>query len=126
MFFDPFAIQYVNTVIVDKINELDHQRVSLEEQSQSLKKIEEEQEKEQRKLSFYASVTKIIPNLENRSKIAGQYATLCLVILHYCYTLTCYPDIVERDKKAVENFEFDPSQEDAFDICNNTWKMINL
>lgn len=93
-------------VVVDKINELDHQRFSLEEQSQRLKKLEEEQEKEQRKLSFYASVTKIIPDLESQSKISGH--------------------IVERDKKTVEKFEFDPLQEDAFDICNKTWKMINL
>ncbi|XP_021769665.1 protein diaphanous homolog 1-like [Chenopodium quinoa] len=93
-------------VIVDKINELDHQRLSLEEQSQRLKKLEDEHEKEQRKLSFYASVTKIIPDLENPSKISGH--------------------IIDRDKKAVEKFEFDPLQEDAFDICNKTWKMINL
>lgn len=91
--------------IVDKINDLDHQRYSIEEQSQRLKKLEEEQEKEQRKLSFYASVTKTIPNLESQSKISGH--------------------IVERDKKAVQKFEFDPLQEDAFDICNKTWKMIN-
>ncbi|KMT12386.1 hypothetical protein BVRB_5g103190 [Beta vulgaris subsp. vulgaris] len=91
--------------IVDKINDLDHQRYSIEEQSQRLKKLEEEQEKEQRKLSFYASVTKTIPNLESKSKISGH--------------------IVERDKKAVQKFEFDPLQEDAFDICNKTWKMIN-
>lgn len=40
-------------------------------------------------------------------------------------TLICILDIVERDKKAVQKFEFDPLQEDAFDICNKTWKMIN-
>uniref|UniRef100_A0A803MK49 Kinetochore protein Spc24 n=1 Tax=Chenopodium quinoa TaxID=63459 RepID=A0A803MK49_CHEQI len=98
--------QIAISVIVDKINELDHQRLSLEEQSQRLKKLEDEHEKEQRKLSFYASVTKIIPDLENPSKISGH--------------------IIDRDKKAVEKFEFDPLQEDAFDICNKTWKMINL
>ncbi|XP_021744805.1 uncharacterized protein LOC110710773 [Chenopodium quinoa] len=93
-------------VIVDKINELDHQRLLLEEKSQKLKKLEEEHEKEQRKLSFYASVTKIIPDLASPSKISGH--------------------IVDREKKTVEKFEFDPLQEDAFDICNKTWKMINL
>lgn len=91
-------------VIVEKINELDNQRLSIEEQSQRLKKLEEE-EKEMRKLSFYASVTKIIPDLESKSTISGY--------------------IVERNKKVVEKFEFDPNKEDEFDICNKTWKMIN-
>ncbi|KAK9715985.1 hypothetical protein RND81_06G203800 [Saponaria officinalis] len=91
--------------LVDKINELDDQRLSIEAERQRLKKVEEEEEKQQRKLSFYASVTKIIPDLESCSKICGH--------------------IVERDKKVVEKFEFDPSKEDAFDICNKTWKMID-
>ncbi|KAL9247038.1 hypothetical protein vseg_020509 [Gypsophila vaccaria] len=91
--------------LVDKINELDEQRVSIESERQRLKKLEEEEEKEQRKLSFYASVTKIIPDLGSHSKICGHF--------------------VERDKKVVEKFEFDPTKEDTFDICNKTWKMID-
>uniref|UniRef100_M1D2S2 Uncharacterized protein n=2 Tax=Solanum tuberosum TaxID=4113 RepID=M1D2S2_SOLTU len=58
------------------------------------------------KLSLYASVTSIIPDLNDQSKISGH--------------------IVERDKKVVENFEFDSSNQTAFDTCNNIWKMINL
>ncbi|XP_074270706.1 kinetochore protein SPC24 homolog [Silene latifolia] len=91
--------------LVAEIDELDEQRVSIEKQRQRLKKLEEEEEKEQRKLSFYASVTKIIPDLESNSKICGH--------------------IVNRDKKVVKKFEFDPAKEDAFDICNKTWKMID-
>lgn len=93
-------------VIVGEISDLDNQRVSIEEKSRSLKKLEEEQEKDRLKLSFYASATKIVPDLEMGSKISGH--------------------IVERDKKKLEKFEFDPLQEDGFDICNKTWKMINL
>jgi len=36
------------------------------------------------------------------------------------------PDIVERDKKVVEKFEFNPEDATAFDICNSIWKMISL
>ncbi|KAA8517732.1 hypothetical protein F0562_015209 [Nyssa sinensis] len=93
-------------VITDEINDLEHQRVSVEERRQILKKLEQEELRAQRKLSMYASVTNIIPNLDDQSKISGH--------------------IVERDKKVVEKFEFDPAKETAFDTCNSLWKMINL
>ncbi|KAF3622370.1 putative protein FRIGIDA-like [Capsicum annuum] len=136
--------QALNTsiqVITDEINGLDHQRASIEEQRKLLKKLEQDQLRadlpapltsEQAhvmvtlpprvgqmgrkhlglasangmKLSLYASVTSIIPDSDDQSKISGH--------------------IVERDKKVVENFEFDPSKLTAFDICNNIWKMINF
>lgn len=34
-------------------------------------------------------------------------------------------DIVDRDTKAVEKFEFDPTKLTAFETCNGIWKMIN-
>uniref|UniRef100_A0A5B7C9I4 Kinetochore protein Spc24 n=1 Tax=Davidia involucrata TaxID=16924 RepID=A0A5B7C9I4_DAVIN len=92
-------------VIADGINDLEHQRVSVEERRQILKKLEQEELRAQRKLSMYASVTNIIPNLDDQFKISG-------------YT-------VERDKKVVEKFEFFPAKETAFDTCNSIWKMIN-
>ncbi|PHU20216.1 hypothetical protein BC332_11367 [Capsicum chinense] len=101
--------QALNTsiqVITDEINGLDHQRASIEEQRKLLKKLEQDQLRAEMKLSLYASVTSIIPDSDDQSKISGH--------------------IVERDKKVVENFEFDPSKLTAFDICNNIWKMINL
>ncbi|KAH9607534.1 hypothetical protein KSS87_017464 [Heliosperma pusillum] len=111
--------QIAISVLVANIDELDEQRVAIEKQRQRLKKLEEEEEKAQRKLSFYASVTKIIPDLETKSKICGR-------ILVYVAALLCpYNYIVNRDKKVVEKFEFDPAKEDAFDICNKTWKMID-
>ncbi|XP_059668052.1 kinetochore protein SPC24 homolog isoform X3 [Cornus florida] len=91
--------------ITDEINDLEHQRVSIEERKQLLKKVEQEELRAQRKLSMYASVTNIIPNLDDQSIIS---------------------DIVDREKKVVEKFEFHPGKETAFDTCNGIWKMINL
>jgi hypothetical protein len=32
---------------------------------------------------------------------------------------------VDRDKKVVEKFEFDPRKIDSLDVCNGIWKMIS-
>ncbi|KAI3474365.1 hypothetical protein Pfo_029226 [Paulownia fortunei] len=93
-------------VIINEIEDLERQRVSGEEEMQTIKKFEQDELRAQMKLSMYASVTNIIPYLDDLSKISGH--------------------IVERDKKVVEKFEFDPSKVTAFDTCNNIWKMINL
>lgn len=92
-------------VISNEINELDHQRVSIEERKQMLRKFEQDKIKEQRRLSMYASITNIIPDVEDQSRISGHK--------------------VDRDKKVVEKFEFDPAKMTAFDACNSIWKMIN-
>ncbi|KAF7825501.1 kinetochore protein SPC24-like protein [Senna tora] len=55
-------------------------------------------------LSMYASVTNIVPNLDDQSKISGY--------------------IVEKDKNAVEKFEFDSSKITALDVCNEIWKIV--
>lgn len=91
--------------ISDEINELDRQRVSIEERKQALKKLEQDELKEQRKLSMYASVTNLIPNLEDQSRISGH--------------------IVDKEKKVVEKFEFDATKMAAFDACDSIWKMID-
>ncbi|KAL4312370.1 hypothetical protein GQ457_01G018990 [Hibiscus cannabinus] len=91
--------------IGNEIIELERQRVSIEEQKKKLRKFEQDKFKEQRKLSMYASITNIIPDMEDQSKISG--------------------NIVDRDKKAVKRFEFDPSKMTAFDACDSLWKMIN-
>ncbi|EEF35684.1 conserved hypothetical protein [Ricinus communis] len=54
------------------MNDLECQRTFVEEQRQTMKKIEQEELRAQRKLSMYASVTNIIPNLDNHSKISGR------------------------------------------------------
>ncbi|OMO97660.1 hypothetical protein COLO4_14480 [Corchorus olitorius] len=91
--------------ISNEINELERQRASIEERKQILRKLDQDKLKEQRKLSMYASITNIIPDLEDQSKISGH--------------------MVDRDKKVVEKFEFDPAKMTAFEACDNLWKMIN-
>ncbi|XP_042012196.1 kinetochore protein SPC24 homolog [Salvia splendens] len=92
--------------IVNEIDDLEHKRESVEEQRQTIKKLDQDQVRDQMKLSMYASVTNTIPYLDNPSRISGH--------------------IVERDRKVVEKFEFDPSTATTFDTCNSIWKMINL
>ncbi|KAI3831550.1 hypothetical protein MKX03_029508, partial [Papaver bracteatum] len=52
----------IYTIVSDKINELEQQRVSLEEREQNLKN----------KLSMFVSVTNIIPNMDIGTKISGR------------------------------------------------------
>ncbi|KAL1816959.1 hypothetical protein ACET3Z_019533 [Daucus carota] len=88
------------------INDLEHQRVSIEERRENLRKLDKRDSRAQMKLSMYASVTNIIPKLdEQQSAISGH--------------------IVEREKKVVQNFEIDPLKMSPYDTCNHIWKMIN-
>ncbi|KAK1398163.1 Kinetochore protein Spc24 [Heracleum sosnowskyi] len=101
------SFDYVNTLITSDIDDLEHQRVSIEERRESLRKLEKQDLRAQMKLSMYASVTNVIPKLdEQQSAISGH--------------------IVEREKKVVQNFEFDPLKMSPYDTCNRMWKMINL
>ncbi|KAL9428716.1 hypothetical protein AB3S75_030663 [Citrus x aurantiifolia] len=93
-------------LIANEINDLERERVAIEEQKQTLKKFKQDELKAEMKLSMYASVTNIIPNLDDQSKIAGY--------------------IVDRDKKVIDKFEYDPAKMAASDICHNIWKAINL
>ncbi|KAI3994324.1 hypothetical protein MKX01_012581 [Papaver californicum] len=96
----------IYTVLSDKINDLEHQRVSIEEREQNLKKVDKDEIREQRKLSMYASVTNIIPNMDTGTKISGH--------------------IVEREKRTVEMFEFETTNSSSsIEICNNLWNMID-
>ncbi|KAE9447588.1 hypothetical protein C3L33_20513, partial [Rhododendron williamsianum] len=96
----------INTVITNEIGDLEHQGVSVEERRLLLKTLEQEELRTQMKLSMYASVSSIIPNLEDHSKISGH--------------------VVQRDKKVVEMFEFDPLKATSFDYCNSIWEMVGL
>lgn len=94
-------------VITSDTNDLERQRISIEERRESLRKLEKHDLRAQMKLSMYASVTNVIPKLdEQHSTISGH--------------------IVEREKKVVQNFEFDPLKTSPYDTCNRIWKMINL
>ncbi|RZC70090.1 hypothetical protein C5167_033255 [Papaver somniferum] len=86
----------IHTIVSDKINELEQQRVSLEERERNLKKADKDEFREQKKLSMYASVTNIIPNMDIGTKISGH--------------------IVEREKRTVETFEFEAA---------NSWVFLN-
>lgn len=91
--------------IIYEINDLEHQRVSVEERNQIVMKLKQDDQRAESKLSMYASVTNIIPSLDDELKISGH--------------------IVERNKKVVEKFEFDPAKLSVFDTCNRIWKMID-
>ncbi|KAI4358035.1 hypothetical protein L6164_001945 [Bauhinia variegata] len=92
-------------VISNELNDLERQRLSVQEQKQTLQKHEQDDLRVQMMLSMYASVTKIIPNLDDQSKISGY--------------------IVDREREEFEKFEYDPSKMTSFDVCNDTWKMVN-
>ncbi|KAI3929392.1 hypothetical protein MKW92_019608 [Papaver armeniacum] len=96
----------IYTIVSDKISDLEQQRVSIVEREQNLKKADKDEFREQRKLSMYASVTNIIPNMDTGTKISGH--------------------IVEREKRTVEMFEFETTDSSSsMEICNSLWKMIN-
>ncbi|KAI3884958.1 hypothetical protein MKW98_002350, partial [Papaver atlanticum] len=62
----------IYTIVSAKINELEQQRVSLEERELNLKKADKDEFREQKKLSMYASVTNIIPNMDIGTNISGR------------------------------------------------------
>ncbi|KAG6754279.1 hypothetical protein POTOM_042302 [Populus tomentosa] len=74
-----------------------------------------------RMLSMYASVTNIIPDLDDHSKISGRI--LYITIDSHGFPFVLYT--VHRDNKAAEKFEFDPTKISSFEICQSTWEMIN-
>ncbi|KAL3830212.1 hypothetical protein ACJIZ3_019014 [Penstemon smallii] len=63
------SVSEAELIIVNDIADLEHQ---VEEQSQSMKKHKKDEMRAQMKLSMYASVTKIVPYLDDQSKISGR------------------------------------------------------
>ncbi|XP_031284858.1 kinetochore protein SPC24 homolog [Pistacia vera] len=92
--------------ISNEIKDLERQRIVIEEQKRACKKSEQGELRAQMKLSMYASVTNIIPNLDDQSKISGY--------------------IVDRDKNVIKKFKYDPAKQTTYDTCDNIWKTINL
>ncbi|KAL1819168.1 hypothetical protein ACET3Z_014037 [Daucus carota] len=86
-------------VITADIDDLENQRVSVEERRQSWRKLDKHHFRAQMKLSMYALVTN---------------------------SQTSFLNIVEREKKIVENFEFDQVKTTPYGTCSSIWKMINL
>ncbi|CAL5192360.1 unnamed protein product [Lathyrus oleraceus] len=91
--------------ISNEFNDLEQQQISIKEQKKKLLKLEQEKQKEGMLLSMYASVTGIVPNSDNQSKVSGL--------------------IIEKGKKAVEKFEYDTSQMTILEVCNDIWKTIS-
>ncbi|KAK9060938.1 hypothetical protein SSX86_018118 [Deinandra increscens subsp. villosa] len=87
-----------------QIKDLEEQRSSIEEKMQGLKKLEQYEMNLQAKLSMYASVSSIIPDLNEQFKISGH--------------------IVYKEKNIVEKLELNSRVMTDFDTCNAIWKMI--
>ncbi|CAL0302611.1 unnamed protein product [Lupinus luteus] len=92
-------------LISNEFNDLEQQWVSVQEQKKTSLKIEKDRQRAQMMLSMYASVTNIVPNFDDQSKISGY--------------------IVEKDKKAVEKFEYDSLKVPTLDVCNDIWSKIS-
>ncbi|KAL3569777.1 hypothetical protein D5086_029667 [Populus alba] len=71
-------------MINNEISDLECQRVSFEERKRNMKKNEKDELRAQRMLSMYASVTNIIPDLDDHSKISGRGGLLLLNVFGFC------------------------------------------
>ncbi|KAI5015033.1 hypothetical protein ZWY2020_056423 [Hordeum vulgare] len=89
--------------VSDEVDDLDHQRTSIEERKDAVKKKEKDMLKAQSMLSMFVTVTKTIPNFEDQEKISG-------------YT-------VDKNIKKLDNFEFEKTMS-SVKICDKLWKMI--
>uniref|UniRef100_A0A0E0DET5 Uncharacterized protein n=1 Tax=Oryza meridionalis TaxID=40149 RepID=A0A0E0DET5_9ORYZ len=92
----------VQMKVRDELDSLDSQRDSIEQRKEALRKMEKEMMKAQNMLSMCVSVTKIMPNFEDKDKIS---------------------DIVNKNMKKLERFEFDKTTPPV-DISNKLWKMV--
>ncbi|KAL7596280.1 hypothetical protein Lser_V15G31013 [Lactuca serriola] len=91
--------------ITNEIKDLEEQRSSIEDRRKVLKKLKQDELKAQMKLSMFACVTSILPDLNDQSKMISGH-------------------IVDKEKKVVEKFEFNPQEKSDFDTCNTIWEMI--
>ncbi|KAL0719786.1 hypothetical protein Bca4012_069110 [Brassica carinata] len=92
-------------VVADELKDLNAQWTSVDEQRQSIKRKERDDLRAEKKLSMYASVTKVIPDVEDPSKISGY--------------------MVDREKKVIEKFQFETNKMTAYETCNSIWRIIN-
>ncbi|TVU14277.1 hypothetical protein EJB05_37737, partial [Eragrostis curvula] len=93
----------LNTAVRDELDNLDSQLASIEGRKDAVKRKEKEMRKAQNTLSMCVSVTKIMPNLEDKDKISGY--------------------IVDKNKKKIDTFEYEKTAS-PFEICNELWKKI--
>ncbi|KAL1193813.1 putative kinetochore protein SPC24 [Cardamine amara subsp. amara] len=92
-------------LVADELKDLNAQLASIDEHKQSMKRKEREDLRAEKKLSMYASVTKVIPDIDDPSKISGY--------------------MVDREKRVIEKFHFETNKMTAYETCNNIWSIIN-
>lgn len=94
-----------------------------------------------KKLSMYASVTKVIPDIDDPSKISGCILFfITLSSLFYLNRISCslfilrcleslilknILDMVDREKRVIEKFQFETNKMTAYETCNSIWSIIN-
>jgi len=89
--------------IEDEMNRLEVQRVNIENHKKVLKDAITEDIRARSTISLYASITKIIPDLNEKERVKGY--------------------IVDRDRSKMERFEFDQTTMSNAEICNRLWNM---
>ncbi|CAN6992256.1 unnamed protein product [Brassica rapa subsp. trilocularis] len=92
-------------LVAEELKDLNAQWTSVDEQRQSVKRKERDDLRAEKMLSMYASVTKVIPEVEDPSKISGY--------------------MVDREKKVIEKFQFETNKMTAYETCNSIWSIIN-
>ncbi|KAL9278103.1 hypothetical protein AtEden1_Chr5g0083391 [Arabidopsis thaliana] len=72
----------------------------------AIKRNKRDQLRTEKKLSMYASVTRVIPNIDDSLKTSGY--------------------MVDRDKRLMDKFEFDSNKSTSvYETCNGIWNIIN-
>ncbi|CAE5966586.1 unnamed protein product [Arabidopsis arenosa] len=92
-------------LVADEFKDLNAQLISIDEHKQSTKRKERDGLRAEKKLSMYASVTKVIPDIDGPSKISGY--------------------MVDREKRVIEKFQFETNKMTAYETCNSIWSIIN-
>ncbi|XP_023637643.1 uncharacterized protein LOC17883246 [Capsella rubella] len=91
--------------MADELKDMNSQGAFIEEQILAIKRNLRDQLKNEKKLSMYASVTRVIPNIDDPLKTSGY--------------------MVDREKRVMDKFEFDPDKRTAYETCNAVWDIIN-
>ncbi|XP_078429546.1 plectin-like protein [Wolffia australiana] len=86
------------------IDELENKRISIEKQRADKKRKEKDESKMLNTLYMCTQVTRIIPDLDNKTGISGY--------------------IVDSENKKFEKFRFESSAA-SFETCNSLWKMLD-
>uniref|UniRef100_A0A1J3HV89 Kinetochore protein Spc24 n=1 Tax=Noccaea caerulescens TaxID=107243 RepID=A0A1J3HV89_NOCCA len=92
-------------LVAEEVKDLNTQRTSIDEERQSTKRKVRDDLRAEKKLSMYASVTKIIPDVNDPSKISGY--------------------MVDREKRVIDKFQFEKDKMTAYETCNSIWSIIN-